>query len=94
MRHVFGSSDRPLADQRSVIVAEMGLSPQDDGKPALLQPVNIVGAISLVGGTILYPRPNVNSGVPLELFGSEYAAARSSTALRFLPLPLALPQTA
>jgi len=34
---LFGSSDPPLADQRSVMVAETGLTWQDDGEPALLQ---------------------------------------------------------
>src|SRR5262249_47716340 len=32
-------------------------------------PVNIVGAIYFAAGTALYPRPNVNPGVPLELHG-------------------------
>ena len=30
---LFGSSDPPLADQRSVMVAETGLKWQDDGEP-------------------------------------------------------------
>ena len=34
---LFGSSDPPLADQRSVMVAETGLEWQDNGQPALLQ---------------------------------------------------------
>jgi hypothetical protein len=34
-------------------------------------PVNIVGALSFAGGTLLKYRPNVNPGVPLELFSSE-----------------------
>jgi hypothetical protein len=39
-------------------------------------PVDIVGAIFLAGGTALYPRPNVQSGVPLELFGPQYPGGK------------------
>lgn len=39
--------------------------------------------MSLVGGTILYLRPNVNSGVPLELSGSEYAGGKIFNRGRF-----------
>ena len=35
-------------------------------------PVDVVGALSVAGGAVLYPRPNVVPGVPLELFGSQY----------------------
>src|SRR5262249_29720831 len=35
-------------------------------------PVDITGAISFASGTALSFRPNVNSGVPLELNGSQY----------------------
>src|SRR5262249_47472709 len=35
-------------------------------------PVNIVGAITFAGGILLSPRPDVNPGVPLELFGEQY----------------------
>jgi hypothetical protein len=34
---LFGSSDSPLADQRSVMVAETGLKWQDNGEPAVFQ---------------------------------------------------------
>jgi len=34
-------------------------------------PVNIVGATFFTAGTIFSPRPNVNPGVPLELFGPQ-----------------------
>ena len=40
-------------------------------------PVNIVGAPYFgPGGTALYPRPNLVSGVPLELFGSQYPGGK------------------
>jgi hypothetical protein len=39
-------------------------------------PVNVVGARSFVGGTILRYRPNVNPGVPLELFGDQYPGGK------------------
>src|ERR1700739_759225 len=41
-RHAFGSSDRPLAEQRSVMVAETGLKWQHDGKLDPLQDQNYV----------------------------------------------------
>jgi hypothetical protein len=34
---LFDSSDRPLADQRSVMVAETRLERQDQGEPAVFQ---------------------------------------------------------
>jgi hypothetical protein len=56
-RHGVGSSDGPLADQRSVIFAEMELEWQDDGEPILLQ-VSImykVPAVLLALLLSLYP---------------------------------------
>lgn len=35
-------------------------------------PDDVVGPTFIAGGTELTPRPNVNPGVPLELFGSQY----------------------
>lgn len=35
-------------------------------------PVNIIGGYSFTAGTVLQFRPNVNPGVPLETFGSQY----------------------
>jgi len=39
-------------------------------------PVNIVGATFFAAGTVLSPRPNVNPGVPLELFGPQYPGGK------------------
>jgi len=39
-------------------------------------PVNIIGGYSYVEGTVLRYRPNVNPGVPLELFGSQYPGGK------------------
>jgi len=39
-------------------------------------PVNIVGATFFTAGTIFSPRPNVNPGVALELFGPQYPGGK------------------
>jgi hypothetical protein len=39
-------------------------------------PVNLVGAVYVADDTELYPRPNVNSGVPLVLYGSQYPGGK------------------
>jgi hypothetical protein len=39
-------------------------------------PVNIIGAVFSVAGASIYPRPNVNAGVPLELFGPGYPGGK------------------
>jgi len=39
-------------------------------------PVDIVGATSFAAGIALAPRPNVNLGVPLELFGPQYPGGK------------------
>ena len=40
-------------------------------------PVDLVGAMYFgPGGTALYPRPNLNPGVPLELYGSQYPGGK------------------
>jgi hypothetical protein len=39
-------------------------------------PVDIVGAISFAGGTALASRPNLNGGVPLELYGAQYPGGK------------------
>ena len=39
-------------------------------------PVDLVGAIVVADGTELYPRPNVNPGVPLVLYGSQYPGGK------------------
>ena len=39
-------------------------------------PVGVIGAIFTGGGLFYYPRPNLNPGVPLELFGSGYPGGK------------------
>ena len=51
-------------------------------------PVDVVGAIYIAGGIPLYyPRPDVNPGVPLELFGSQYAGGKIFNRKAFTQLP-------
>jgi Carboxypeptidase regulatory-like domain/TonB dependent receptor len=39
-------------------------------------PVNIVGTAFFVAGVLLTPRPNLNPGAPLELFGSQFPGGK------------------
>jgi hypothetical protein len=50
-------------------------------------PVNIVGTTSFAAGTILRYRPNVNHGVPLELFGPQYPGGKIFNAAAFSAAP-------
>jgi hypothetical protein len=50
-------------------------------------PVDVVGAMSFVGGTILRYRPDVNPGVPLELFDSQYAGGKIFNPAAFTAAP-------
>jgi len=48
-------------------------------------PVNIIGSLVVAAGTALYPRPNVNRGVPLELYGSQYPGGKIFNKAAFAP---------
>jgi Carboxypeptidase regulatory-like domain/TonB dependent receptor-like, beta-barrel len=50
-------------------------------------PVNVVGATSFAAGIALQPRPNVNPGVPLEIFGSQFPGGKSFNKAAFTPAP-------
>jgi len=50
-------------------------------------PVNIIGSLFVAEGTALYPRPNVNPGVPLQLYGSQYAGGKIFNKAAFTPAP-------
>ena len=50
-------------------------------------PVDIVGAVTFGAGTALASRPNVNPGVPLELFGSGYPGGKIFNKQAFTPAP-------
>jgi len=49
-------------------------------------PDDIVGAIYFAAGTALYPRPNVNPGVPLELHGPQYSGGKIFNKAAFSPV--------
>ena len=46
-----------------------------------------MGALSFTGGIDLYPRPNLNVGVPLELFGSQYPGGKILNSAAFSEPP-------
>jgi hypothetical protein len=50
-------------------------------------PDNLMGAIFFAAGTALYPRPNVNPGVPLELYGTQYPGGRIFNSAAFSEPP-------
>jgi hypothetical protein len=50
-------------------------------------PVDVLGPIMFAGGTALASRPNVNSGVPLELFGREYPGGKRLNPAAFTAAP-------
>src|SRR5260370_7802782 len=50
-------------------------------------PVDVVGAIFFAAGTVLYPRPNVNPGVPLVLYGSRYPGGKIFNRAALTPPP-------
>jgi len=50
-------------------------------------PVDIVGAINFAAGIALASRPNVNPGVPLELFGPQYPGGKIFNRAAFTPAP-------
>jgi len=50
-------------------------------------PVNLIGALFNTAGISLYPRPNVNPGVPLELFGTGYPGGKAFNKAAFTAAP-------
>jgi hypothetical protein len=50
-------------------------------------PVDIVGGIYFAAGTALYPRPNVNPGVPLEIYGAQYPGGKIFNSAAFTAPP-------
>jgi hypothetical protein len=50
-------------------------------------PVDIVGGQFVAAGAVLYPRPNLNPGVPLELYGSGYPGGKIFNRAAFTPAP-------
>jgi carboxypeptidase family protein/TonB-dependent receptor-like protein len=50
-------------------------------------PVDILGPILVVGSTALASRPNINAGVPLELYGSQYPGGKIFNGAAFTAAP-------
>jgi hypothetical protein len=50
-------------------------------------PVGVVGGIFYAAGTSLYPRPNLNPGVSLELYGSQYPGGKIFNSAAFTAAP-------
>ena len=50
-------------------------------------PVNIVGATFSAAGVTLAPRPNLNPGLPLELFGSQFPGGKIFNRAAFTAVP-------
>ena len=50
-------------------------------------PVNVIGSILFGAGTVLASRPNVNPGVPLELYGYGYPGGKIFNRAGFTPAP-------
>jgi hypothetical protein len=51
-------------------------------------PVNILGGTFIAGGVLLQPRPNINPGVPLELFGMQYPGGKIFNRAAFTAAPV------
>lgn len=51
-------------------------------------PVDVVGGVFFAAGTQLAPRPNVNTGVPLELFGSQFPGGKVFNKAAFSAAPV------
>jgi len=49
-------------------------------------PVDVVSGVFFAAGVALNPRPNVNPGVPLELFGSQYPGGKIFNKAAFTPV--------
>jgi hypothetical protein len=50
-------------------------------------PVDVIGAEFIANGTALTPRPNVNPGLPLEVFGSAYPGGKIFRGAAFTAAP-------
>jgi hypothetical protein len=50
-------------------------------------PVNVISAIYFAAGTALYPRPNLVSGQPLEIFSSQYPDGKIFNKAAFVAPP-------
>jgi hypothetical protein len=80
IRHAFTAGvtyDLPSVGSNQIVHAALGGWSLDGFVLARsAPPVDVVGALYFAAGTALYPRPNVNPGVPLELYGAGYPGGK------------------
>src|SRR5262249_48702087 len=50
-------------------------------------PVNVVSGLSFARGVVVYPRPNLNPGLPVELFGAGYPGGKIFNKAAFTAAP-------
>ena len=91
IRHSFSagiSYDLPSPVSQAVVRAVLGGWSLDTFVLARsAPPVDVVSPIFIAGGTELSPRPNVNPGVSLELFGSQFPGGKAFNAAAFSAPP-------
>ena len=91
IRHSFTAGvtyDLPsLGPQRFVRAAFGGWSLDSFILARSAPPVDIVGSIYYAYGVALAPRPNVNPGVPLVLYGSQFPGGKIFNSAAFTPAP-------
>jgi len=91
IRHSFNSGvtyDLPsLGSQKIVKAILSGWSLNGFVFARTATPVNVVGASFFTAGTQLTPRPNVNPGVPLELYGAQFPGGKIFNRAAFSAAP-------
>ena len=91
IRHAFTAGvtyDLPAPESQKVVHSILGGWSLDSFVLARsAPPVNLVGATFFSAGTILSPRPNVNPGVPLVLYGSQYPGGKILNRAAFTAAP-------
>jgi len=90
-RHAFTTGftyDLPAAGSPTVRTIVSGWSLDGFVLARSAPPVDVVGGIYFAAGTALYPRPNVNPGVPLELDGAGYPAGKIFNKAAFTTPPV------
>jgi hypothetical protein len=91
IRHSFTAGvtyDLPAAGSQAVVHAiSSGWSLETFALARSAPPVDIVGATFFAAGTELAPRPNLNPGVPLVLYGPQYPGGKAFNPAAFTPPP-------
>jgi Carboxypeptidase regulatory-like domain/TonB dependent receptor len=91
IRHAFTAGvtyDLPSPESNKIAHAALGGWSVDSFILArTAPPVNVVGGIVFADGIALYPRPNLVSGVPLVLYGSQYPGGKIFNKAAFTPPP-------